>query len=165
MDAPPALNRNILPMHPVDMDGIPELGNRLLVIFDGHCGLCNGLVRWLIHRDNQDRLRFAASVSPAVAQLIERHANLLEPNGIPGTVLIIRHPLQADEQLWIRFKGVLIVLRELPQPWPIVAILLSWIPDFLSDPLYQLNARWRYRIWGRLEYCPLLTAKESARFL
>jgi predicted DCC family thiol-disulfide oxidoreductase YuxK len=144
------------------MDGI---GNRLLVVFDGYCGLCNGLVRWLLCRDKQDRLRFAASASPAVAQLIERHAELLEPNGIPRTVLVFRNPLQADEQLWVRFKGTLVVLRELPEPWPTIASALGWIPDFISDPIYRLNARWRYRIWGRVESCPLPTAEERAKFL
>ena len=145
-----------------EMDGI---GNRLLVVFDGHCGLCNGLVRWLLRRDTQDRLRFASSVSPVVAQLIERHAEVLEPNGISGTVLVFRNPLQADEQLWIRFKGTLVVLRELPPPWPIVAMVLGWIPDFLSNPIYRLNARWRYCIWGRLESCPLPAPKDRTRFI
>jgi predicted DCC family thiol-disulfide oxidoreductase YuxK len=147
------------------MKGMDGIGNRLLVVFDGYCGLCNGLVRWLLHRDKQDRLRFAASASPAAAQLIERHAELLEPNGIPGTVLVFRNPLQADEQLWVRFKGTLVVLRELPQPWPTIASALGWIPDFFSDPIYRLNGRWRYRIWGRLECCPLPAPEERAKFL
>jgi predicted DCC family thiol-disulfide oxidoreductase YuxK len=146
----------------MELDGI---GDRLLVIFDGRCVFCNGWVRWLVHRDKEDRLRFAAFASPAVVPLIERHAELLELNGIPGTVLVFRNPLQADEQLWIRFKGILVVLRELPQPWPAVASALGWIPDFFSDPIYRLNARWRYRIWGRLESCPLPTVEQRARFL
>jgi predicted DCC family thiol-disulfide oxidoreductase YuxK len=37
-----------------------ELGDRLRVVFDGHCGLCNGWVRWLLRRDQRDRLRFVA---------------------------------------------------------------------------------------------------------
>ncbi len=147
------------------MKGMDGIGNRLLVVFDGHCGLCNGLVRWLLRQDQRDRLRFASSVSPAVTQLLARHADLLEPNGIPGTVLVFRNPSQADEQLWVRFKGTLVVLRELPQPWPTVASALGWIPDFLSGPIYRLNARWRYRIWGRQENCPLPAPEDRSRFL
>ena len=142
-----------------------EIGDRLLVVYDGHCVLCNGWVQWLLRRDRQDRLRFAASVSPAVTHLIERHASLLEPNGTPGTVLVFRNPLQTNEQLWIRLAGELVSLRELPQPWPIVAMVLGWIPDFLGDPAYKLIARWRYRIWGRLENCPLPTAENQSKFL
>lgn len=142
-----------------------QLGDRLLVVFDGRCVLCNGLVRWLLHRDKRDRLRFAASVSPAVMQLMARHADLLAPDGAPGTLLVFRNPSQADEQLWVRLAATRILLRELPQPWLVIASALGWIPDFISDPIYRLNARWRYRIWGQLESCPLPTAEERARFL
>jgi predicted DCC family thiol-disulfide oxidoreductase YuxK len=121
-----------------EMDGI---GNRLLVVYDGHCCLCNGWVRWLLRHDRRDRLRFVASVSPAVAQLIERHPDLLEPGGALDTVLVFRNPLQINEQLWLRFAGELVSLRELPPPWPAVALVLGWIPDLLSDPAYKLIAR------------------------
>jgi predicted DCC family thiol-disulfide oxidoreductase YuxK len=141
------------------------IADRLLVVYDGHCGLCNGWVRWLLRHDRRDRLRFAASVSPAVAQLLARHVNPPESNGTPDTVLVFSNPLQINEELWIRFAGVLVSLRELPQPWPTVAVVLGWIPDFLANPAYKLIARWRYCIWGRLESCPLPAPENRARFL
>jgi len=49
-----------------------QIGDRLLVVFDGHCGLCNRSVRWLIQRDRRDRLRFTASDSAKVAGLLAR---------------------------------------------------------------------------------------------
>ena len=145
-----------------ELDGI---GNRLLVVYDGHCGLCNGWVRWLLRHDRQDRLRFAASISTAVEQLMKRHVGYLEPDGVPGTVLVFHNPLQADERLWLRFSATRILLRELPAPWPAVASALGWIPDSISDPFYRLIARWRYRVWGRLESCPLPAPEDRARFL
>ncbi len=145
-----------------EMDGV---GDRLLMVYDGHCGLCNGWVRWLLRHDRRDRLRFAASVSPAVAQLLARHADLLEPNGTPKMVLVFRNPLQINEQMWLRFAGGLILLRELPPPWPTVAMVLGRIPVFLANPAYRLIARWRYCIWGRLESCPLPAPEDRARFL
>ena len=54
------------------MDLAATLGSRLLVIYDGHCGLCNHTVQWLIARDRHDRLRFAPSSSPALAALLTR---------------------------------------------------------------------------------------------
>jgi predicted DCC family thiol-disulfide oxidoreductase YuxK len=147
------------------VSGMDEIGDRLLVIFDGHCGFCNGFVRWLLRRDRRDRLRFAASSLPAVAPLLARHADLLELDGAPGTVLVFRHPLEAGEQVLTRFAATLALLRELPRPWPAVAVALRCVPGFLSDPIYRLVARWRYRIWGRLESCPIPTAMERARFL
>ncbi len=55
------------------MDLAATLGSRLLVIYDGHCGLCNRTVRWLLARDRHDRLRFAPSSAPAVAAVLTRH--------------------------------------------------------------------------------------------
>lgn len=147
------------------MGELNDIGDRLLVIFDGHCGFCNGWVRWLLRRDRRDRLRFVASQSTKVAALLARCPKLLDADGAPGTVLVFRYPLQPGQQPSIRFAATLALFRELPRPWPAVAAALGWIPRFLSDPAYRLVARWRYRIWGRLESCPLPTAEERARFL
>jgi predicted DCC family thiol-disulfide oxidoreductase YuxK len=141
------------------------LGDRLLVVFDGQCVLCNGWVRWLLRRDRRDRLRFAASSSPQAAALLARHGEVLEADGAPGTVLVFRNPLEPGERPLIRFAATLAILRELPRPWPAIAALLGWIPGFFSDAVYRLVARWRYRIWGRLADCPLPTKEERERFL
>jgi predicted DCC family thiol-disulfide oxidoreductase YuxK len=145
-----------------ELDGI---GDRLLVVYDGHCGFCNGWVRWLLRRDREDRLLFAASKLPAIAPLLAHHTELLEPGGVPGTVLVFRYPLEAGEQVLTRFVATLALLRELPRPWPAVAAALCWIPRFISDPVYRLVARWRYRIWGRLENCSIPTPEERTHFL
>jgi predicted DCC family thiol-disulfide oxidoreductase YuxK len=65
----------------------------------------------------------------------------------------------------VRSNAVLALLGELPQPWPSVAAALGWIPRPLRDLGYRLIACWRYRIWGRLESCPLPTPEERVRFL
>jgi predicted DCC family thiol-disulfide oxidoreductase YuxK len=57
------------------------------------------------------------------------------------------------------------MLAALPGPWPAVAALMSWIPRPLGDLAYRLVARYRYRIWGRLDACPIPTDAERAKFL
>jgi predicted DCC family thiol-disulfide oxidoreductase YuxK len=69
------------------------------------------------------------------------------------------------ERVLARSEAVLALLAELPRPWPAVAAALGWIPRPLRDLGYRLIARWRYRIWGRLESCPVPTAEERKRFL
>jgi predicted DCC family thiol-disulfide oxidoreductase YuxK len=140
--------------------------NALVVIFDGHCGLCNRAVRWLLVRDRRGRLRFAAFDSPKVAGLLARHG--LDAAGaasIPSTIVVVCDPGGRLERLLSRSDAVLILLRELPRPWPAVAAALGWIPRPLRDLVYRLIARWRYHIWGRLETCPRPTPAEKARFL
>jgi predicted DCC family thiol-disulfide oxidoreductase YuxK len=147
------------------MGELEKVGNRLLVVFDGNCGLCNGWVRWLLRRDRHDRLRFAASSSSLVADLLAQHSQLLPPGQIPGTVLVFRDPCRPNQKVWSRFAAVRIVLNELPGPWPALSRVLGGIPGFLSDPAYRLVARWRYRIWGRLDHCPIPTPEQRERFV
>jgi predicted DCC family thiol-disulfide oxidoreductase YuxK len=147
------------------VSSLEEVGGRLLVIFDGHCGLCNAAVRWLLRHDRRDRLRFAASEQPAVAALLARFGfNGLDP-ALPGTVLAVRDAGGSEERLIVRSDAVFALFKELPRPWPAVAAALGWIPRPLRDQAYRLIARWRYCIWGRLDICPLPKAGMGNRFL
>jgi predicted DCC family thiol-disulfide oxidoreductase YuxK len=138
----------------------------MVVIFDGHCGLCNRSVRWFLVRDRNDRLRFAPSNSPKVAAILARQGcNPDNVVSIPDSILVVRNPGTALEQLLTRSDAILTTLAELPRPWPSVARILRFIPRPLRDLGYRTVARLRYRIWGRLETCPIPTPGEQARFL
>jgi predicted DCC family thiol-disulfide oxidoreductase YuxK len=143
-----------------------ELDGRLLVLFDGYCGLCNRAVRWLLRRDRRDRMRFAPLESAKVAGIVARggvDAPVLKAR--PSTILVMRDVGKPAERILIRSDAVLEILRELPQPWPTVAVALRLIPRAVRDLAYRLVARWRYRIWGRLDSCPLPSLDERDRFL
>jgi predicted DCC family thiol-disulfide oxidoreductase YuxK len=150
----------------ISVNELENIGDRLLVIFDGNCGLCNGSVRWFLRRDRLDRLRFVPSDSPKVSALLARHG--FEPDiatGNSGTILVAQALDTPAERLLIRSNAVLAILAQLPSPWPAFAACFRWIPRPLRDMGYRLIARWRYTIWGRLETCPIPTAEERLRFL
>ncbi|MGA3262681.1 MAG: DCC1-like thiol-disulfide oxidoreductase family protein [Terracidiphilus sp.] len=141
-------------------------GDRLLVVFDGHCVLCNRTVRWFLRRDQRDRLRFVASESAKLAELLARHGIGKEESGSqPDSILVVQDAELPAEKLLVRSDAMVAMLSELPRPWPAVAVVLRWIPRPARDLGYRLIARWRYRIWGRLENCPLPAAGERERFL
>ena len=143
-----------------------QLGGRLLVIFDGQCGLCNRAVRWLVRRDSQDRLRFVAFESEMVAGILARQGiGAPDPESGPDTILVVREFGHPSELVLVRSEAVLALLAELPCPWPTVEIVLGWIPRPVLDLGYRLVTRWRYRIWGRLENCPVPTAENGRHFL
>ena len=145
---------------------LDTIGGRLLVIYDGHCGMCNGWVRWLLPRDRRDRLRFAPYQSEKVAGLFARHGVPAhsETSG-PATILVVRDAGGSTERVLVRSDAVIAVLRELPRPWPAAAVALRCVPRPLRDLAYRLIARWRYRIWGRLASCPLPAPEHRERFL
>jgi predicted DCC family thiol-disulfide oxidoreductase YuxK len=145
---------------------LDNIGDRLLVIFDGHCGLCNRSIRWFLVRDRRDRLRFVAYESPKVAGLLARHG--LDASAValdPNTILVALALESPAERLLLRSDAVLALLGELPSPWPTLAAVLGWVSRPLRDLAYRFVARCRYRIWGRLDTCPIPTAAERARFL
>jgi predicted DCC family thiol-disulfide oxidoreductase YuxK len=151
---------------PMMVSGLTEPGDRLVVLFDGHCVLCNGAVRWFLRRDRRDRLRFAPFEAAGWGELRARHgicvANVAAG---PSTVFVVRGLGCEREEVLVRSDAALAMLHELPRPWPAIAALLRIIPHPVRDLLYRLIAHWRYRIWGRLESCPLPTAEERGRFL
>jgi predicted DCC family thiol-disulfide oxidoreductase YuxK len=134
---------------------------QLLVIYDGNCGLCNRSVRWLLRRDRKDHLRFAPSSDPAVADLLASHGISV----IPDTILVIRNVNTAIEELLVRSNAILACLRVLPQPWPMLAAIARLMPRPLREAGYRLVARYRYKIWGRYESCPIPTPEDRSHFL
>lgn len=158
----------------------PQLEDRLLVLYDGQCGLCNHSIRWLLRRDRRDRLRFAPSNDPAVQPILLRHgyqpANQADcrqassgsgvsSEAAPDTILVLRHVGTRLEDLLVRSNAILACMRVLPQPWPVVPAILRLVPRPLRDSAYRLIARWRYRIWGHYQTCPIPTAEERQHFL
>jgi predicted DCC family thiol-disulfide oxidoreductase YuxK len=139
-----------------------SLADRLLVVYDGHCGFCNRSVRWFLARDRNDRLRFAPSESPMVAELLNRNGiNALAPN----TMLVVESPGGQQERVLGRSDGVVLLLRELGGQWRLSAALLQLIPRSARNFGYTVVARLRYRIAGRFDTCPLPTAEERRHFL
>ena len=82
-----------------------------------------------------------------------------------GTIVVVRDVGLATESVLVRSDAVVALLKELAQPWPWIGVALSWIPRGVRNWGYRIVARWRYRIWGRLESCPVPTAEERGRFL
>lgn len=144
----------------------PQLDDRLLVVFDGHCGLCNRSVRWFLRHDSRDRMRFAPSEMPRISELLVQFGVAVKgaPDG-PGSIVVVRGLEHEQPQMLLRSDAVIAMLYELPQPWLFWGGLLQLVPRSLRDWGYGLIARWRYSIWGRFDVCPLPTAEERARFL
>jgi predicted DCC family thiol-disulfide oxidoreductase YuxK len=140
-----------------------ESGGQLQVIFDGRCGLCNGLVRWLKRRDVYHRLRFIPSESAQGGALLAQHGR--DADEASQTILVLREGGSAQQGVLVRSAAVLALLRESAPPWQAVAHVLRWIPLPLRDVGYRIVARVRYRIWGRNDACPIPVSRSAKRFL
>jgi predicted DCC family thiol-disulfide oxidoreductase YuxK len=133
-----------------------------VLLFDGECGLCNAVVRFLIRRDWHARLRFAPLQSvPAQAYL---RAQGLPTRDFDSIVFVADWDNPAKGAYLLRTDGALAALREIGGIWRALAGLRA-IPAPLRDPFYRLIARTRYALFGAYRPKPLPKPEWAARFL
>jgi predicted DCC family thiol-disulfide oxidoreductase YuxK len=94
-----------------------------------------------------------------------KHHTIFPAQSAPETILVVQHTATPAERVLLRSEAVLAIFSVLPQPWPAIATALSLFPRPLRDGVYRIVARFRYRLWGRLDSCPLPTPAERGRFL
>jgi predicted DCC family thiol-disulfide oxidoreductase YuxK len=125
----------------------------VIILFDGVCNLCNGVVRFVIARDPQARFKFASQQSQAGIELLRQH-HLPEMT----SVVLIR-----DGQALLKSDAVLEIALLLPGwSW---AVAFKFVPRGLRDFVYDLVARSRYSLFGKREACWLPTPELRTRFL
>ena len=137
-----------------------EASAPLLLLFDGDCLLCDGVVQWLAAHDPHNRLRFA-SLQSGLGQC------LLQAHGLPAdyraSIVAIAEPT-----VWQESAAVLRILQALGGGWQVPALVGRLIPRFLRDALYRFVARNRYSWFGHRkadEACALPTPALRTRLL
>jgi predicted DCC family thiol-disulfide oxidoreductase YuxK len=133
-----------------------------ILLYDGVCGLCNRLVKFILRRDRKAVFRYASLQSALAATILARHG--ANPSDLDTVYVVVNHEL-ANEYLLSRSDAVLFVLKQLPGLWSAAAFLLQLVPRFLRDAVYNVVARHRYRVFGRSEVCALPRDQDRARFL
>jgi predicted DCC family thiol-disulfide oxidoreductase YuxK len=140
-----------------------------LVLYDGVCGLCNRMVRFLLRIDRRNVLSFAPLQGQTAARLCERHGIPLATAGDGAstgleTIVYVRNFGLKRERAYLRSDAVLRALGDVGSLWWLLS-LLRVVPRFLRDPVYDWVARNRYRWFGKHDTCPLPPPQQRARFL
>jgi predicted DCC family thiol-disulfide oxidoreductase YuxK len=133
-----------------------------VVFYDGVCGLCNGLIRFLLPRDRRSRLRFAALQSSIAQEMLSRYQR---DSSDLDTMYVIADWRSPRERLLERSRAFFHTLDQLGGGWRIPGRIGSIVPLFLADFVYRLVAGSRYRIFGRFDQCALPPPEWRGRFL
>ena len=146
-----------------DVADLPPLPTGVLVVlYDGVCGLCNSLVRFLLARDHRAQFRFASLQGRLAADILGRHGRQVTPN--LDTIYVVESLATGQERLESKSAAVLALARRIGFPWSTLGILRI-APRFIRDFCYDLIARSRYRIWGKHDVCPIPRPEWRDRFL
>jgi predicted DCC family thiol-disulfide oxidoreductase YuxK len=128
-----------------------------VVLFDGVCNLCNGVVVFIIARDPRGRFRFASLQSDAARRLLGQP----DPasSAPPASVVLVE-----GDRVFTQSTAALRIARGLGLPWRLAYGLIA-VPRPLRDWLYGVVARHRYRWFGQRDVCMAPTPSMRARFL
>jgi predicted DCC family thiol-disulfide oxidoreductase YuxK len=125
-----------------------------VILYDGVCLFCSHWIRFIAARDN-GRFRFTAIQSSYGARLA-LHVGI--DTADPDTNAVIH-----DGIAHFKSDGALTTLSLLPG-WGWVRVLV-FVPKALRDPVYNLVAKNRYRIFGRSDVCVIPDAAMRARVI
>jgi predicted DCC family thiol-disulfide oxidoreductase YuxK len=127
-----------------------------VILFDGVCNLCNGSVQFVVDHDPDGVFRFAPLQS-------ESAQDLLAAVGFDdydfGTFVLVD-----GDEYYTKSDAALRVARELERPWSWLW-LFRFVPSVVRDGVYDLVARYRYRVFGRKDRCMVPTPELRDRFL
>jgi predicted DCC family thiol-disulfide oxidoreductase YuxK len=132
-----------------------------IILYDGVCGLCNRLNRFVLARDSRAQFRFAALQSRFAREVLGRYRR--NPEDLDTFYLLEDYGLPS-ERLRSRSNAALRVLERLGGVWKLSRIA-AWLPRPLRDFGYDLVARTRYRIFGKTERCRVPSERDRARFV
>jgi predicted DCC family thiol-disulfide oxidoreductase YuxK len=133
-----------------------------LLFYDGLCGLCDRLVKFVLLRDSTGRIRFAALQSPAAREFLLAHGK--DPDDL-DTVYAVAHWKTPKQRLLVRSHAVIHAVGQLGGGWLWLARAVSVVPRPVADLGYALVGRIRYRVFGRYDECQLPPPEWRERFL
>lgn len=128
-----------------------------IVLYDGVCNLCDGVIRFILPRDRRGNLRFASLQGEFARQVLTRHG--IAVSEIPESLILVE-----NGRVFLYSDGALRIARNLDWPWKALAVFLA-VPRPLRDGVYRWIARNRYRWFGKQESCLMPSPEWKSRFL
>ena len=127
-----------------------------LLLFDGNCAFCNKAVMYTAKRDVDGYILYASLQS-------ELGQYLLEKNGLPRDY--IQSLVYFDKgKVYTRTDASCEIAKHFSGASKLLHYL-KFIPAPLRNPVYDLFAKYRYKLFGRIESCELPNSEIASRVL
>lgn len=129
--------------------------DKLIILFDGVCNLCNGYVNFLIDRDKKDKFRFAALQSNEA----EKELKPFDIQNDMSAIIVIK-----NKKIFRGSTAILKIAKELKFPYNLLYIFII-VPLFIREPIYRFIAGRRYKWFGKRDQCRMPTPELKKKFL
>ena len=135
---------------------VVEEGKKI-ILFDGVCNLCNGVIQFIIKRDKKDVFRYAALQSELGQQLTKERG--IDTSKVDSFVLI-----EPGVAYFVKSDAALEIAKDFGGIWKLFQ-LFQWISTSFRNVVYDFVARNRYKWFGRKDQCMIPTPELQAKFL
>jgi predicted DCC family thiol-disulfide oxidoreductase YuxK len=132
-----------------------------LVLYDGVCGLCHGLVQFILKRDRHGVFHFASLQSSEARKVLQPFGS--NPDEL-STFFVLPNYRTARSRQLTKGRAVIFVMDALGWPWR-VGRPFAVLPTMILDAVYDLVARNRYRLFGRRDHCLVPQPEYKTRFI
>ena len=139
----------------------PAIGSSIL-LYDGECGLCNAVVRFILRHDREGKVHFAPLQSVPGQEYLR--AMGLPEDDFDSLVFVPDWGRKDKDGYRLRTSGALAAFASMGGPWAVFS-RLSAVPTWIRDPVYKLISKTRYAVFGEYELRPLENPDWEKRFL
>ena len=114
--------------------------NENIMLYDGCCNLCQGIVNFIKKRDKKTKFLFVSLQSTSGQTFLNKFG--LPADYLNSVVYI------SSGKYFLKSAAILHILKDLGGIWKLFFFFII-IPGFIRDFIYKIIAKIRYGIFGR----------------
>ena len=126
-----------------------------IIVFDGFCNLCSGLVNFLIKVDRKKQFSYIPSQSVEGISLIKK----FHLDEVGTSIYFID-----GKKVFDRSQAIFHIASSLGMPY-IMILIFGVFGRPINDGLYQLVSKSRFKIFGKRNTCRLPIKKTSSEII
>jgi len=123
--------------------------NRNIIFVDGECILCNKFLNHVNKIDSSKYYYYSTIQSELCQKLIKREK--IDRLGIDSVILYDKNIL------YYKSDAISKILSRFSFKWKIISFILRIIPRFIKNGIYDLIAKYRFRLFGKKKNCKIET--------
>jgi predicted DCC family thiol-disulfide oxidoreductase YuxK len=132
-----------------------------VLLYDGVCGFCSRIVRFVLRVERRNTLRFAALQGKYGQEIVAQNRVL---RGVDSMAWVEPGSPASRAAVFVRSEAVLRLLAYLGMPWSL-GLIGGLLPVGTRDRIYDWVARRRLHLVRGAPACPLPSPSQHSRFL
>jgi predicted DCC family thiol-disulfide oxidoreductase YuxK len=131
-----------------------NIKNTSIILFDGECEICNGSIRFIQSKDNNNTFKYVPLNSDEGSDLLRQFGNKASKKMKNLDTLVL---IESDK-LYFKSIAALRIFRNLKGLWKLPYLFIFILP-YIRDFLYDIISHNRHKLSGKASPC-LFTAEK-----